>query len=181
MEELSLSSLGIEALKQGVQFIYAQAGEILRHNRERSDADDLSGAQPASVGPDALGSALTPLEIDDEAFERLAPDIGALRRAIADYAQGVKPVDPEDLALIRLTDALRRCIEAVIRQQLTLKGEHRPPPDTDVAVSIDVDAVAGYVAGIRGSVPPGRVRASIRAGTVYTGGRITGVDGPSAE
>lgn len=119
VEPFSLTAVGVLALTEGVKFLYAQAGELLKYRRERKQAPELR--PPA----DALAGSVEPVPPDDERLERLADDVRERRRALADYAEGIDEIDPDDPELGRRVDDLRRVLEAIYGQRITFKGETR--------------------------------------------------------
>jgi len=180
MEPLTLTVLGAEALKQGIQFLYAQAGEVLKRWRERRDGESADSIVPVvNTASAVLDIAPDHLQVDFGALDKLEPEIRSLRTALMDYATGVETVAP-DPELLKLTDGLRCSLEAVAGQRLTLRGEDRPDADPDIDVSIHAGEVAGEVAGIVADYLEGlRIRASINVNKVEQTGTVIGVKGTS--
>jgi hypothetical protein len=84
-------------------------------------------------------------------------------------------VDNSDAELLAKTDALRRLLEAILQERITLKGESRPPSGPVVRGSIDVEQVAGCAAAVRARrITGGRVEAE--ANRVESEGEFIGVD-----
>ena len=178
MDPMSLSVLGATALTKGIDFLYGQATEVLKRRRERDDGGSPSAevALPGG-GPDLIVGELKPLQVDLDAAARLEQDIADLRRALSDYRDGIRAVDPSDRNLLDVTDALRRALEAVYRQPLTFVGEKRRLPETVVRGEVDVEEVHGHAAGVRARVlSGGQITGTARAKTVGPGGEIHGVD-----
>jgi len=178
MDPLSLSTIGAETLTMGIQFLYAQAGELLKRWRERREGGDAGQALPApEAGSAVLRNEPQGLTVDDAALERLAPEIRELRASLAEYAEGIEKVAPDNTGLVQVTDALRAALECVLGEDLTFQGEERPAHDPDVGVEVTVDDVAGYVAGIRANqLVDGRLRVDVKAKRVLPGGRVVGAD-----
>jgi hypothetical protein len=183
MDPLTLSAVGGVVLGEGIKFLYNQAGEILRRRRERREAKEAGKAparvpEPAPVSPDILEGELAPVTIDFEAVERLEQELRALRSSLHDYADGIEPVSNENTALLKETDALRRCLEAIYQQRITFKGEERPPSGPLVEGRIDVKEVAGYAAAVRADVVEGAAKVTGEAtfGTIREGAEGVAVD-----
>jgi hypothetical protein len=173
-DPLTLGVLGGVALSEGIKFLYGQATELLKRRRERKDAK--KAAEPVQT-PELEGELRQPLEVDAEALERLAPDLLELRRELNDYADDLKPVDPEDPQLLATADAVRQILEAVYHQRITFRGEQRDASGPLVEGRVDVTTVAGYAAAVRAkSVTSGTVRGDAEADEVQEGGRLIGVD-----
>jgi hypothetical protein len=175
VEPITLAALGATALAEGIKFLYAQAGETIKWWRERKSAAD-----PVPVVEQApVKTPLTPKPADPAVVERLEEDIRKLRGALAVYADDVapEPVDEKNPDLLATVDALRQALEAALGQDLTLAGEQRPERGTAVEADLDVERVVGYVAAVRArSIEGGRVRTSVRAGTVEAGAEVIGVE-----
>ena len=176
MDPLSLSMIGGQTLTLGIQFLYAQAGEVLKRWRERRDGDEPEAAvATAEVGTAGLQQKPEDLTVDFAALEHLGPEILKAQAALAEYAEGISAVGTDNANLVRVTDALRSALEKVLGQDLTLEGEKRPEGGADIGVKLSVDDVVGYVAGVLadGTVD-GRIRVDINAGRVS--GRLVGTD-----
>ena len=141
MDNLSLGSVESSALTQGIAFLYAQAGEVLRRRRvardRAADLDSLSlAAMPALELP---GTVFEPSEreapaLAPEAVDRLADSLRQARREVNGYLASELPVD-EDAAGLAAADRLRCLLEEVYGTRLTFRGEQRddgPPPVTRV-------------------------------------------------
>jgi hypothetical protein len=128
IEPISLGAIGAYALTEGIKFLYTQAGELLRHWRERRD-----GAQQERTGPqlrppaEIIEGNLESVPPDLERVDRLESDLREQWRSVAGYAAGVEAVDPADMALLDQVDALRQSLEVVYGQRITFKGEAREP------------------------------------------------------
>jgi hypothetical protein len=153
-DPLTLAAVGAMALTEGIKFLYGQAGEALKRWRERKAAKVT--VAPGEMEPvetelpaEAFDGRLENPRLDLEAVARLEGELRALRMAVADYAQGIDQVDPSDRPLLETVDGLRQAMEAVYGQQITFKGEQRPPSGAMVVGEAKVDEVLGYVAGLR--------------------------------
>jgi hypothetical protein len=181
-DPLTLSVVGAVVLTEGVKFLYAQAGEALKRLMERrrasgepapeADADD--GARLPSLAFEAAGSTLRP---NLEVVDGLEAELRQLRAAVADFAEGIDPVDPEDAAQLERIDALRQAMEAVYGQTLAFKGEPESRTGLDVVGEAKVQEVQGLVIGLRArNIDEGRVTGGIEAGRIGPGGVGIGLD-----
>jgi hypothetical protein len=179
VDPLSLGAIGGVALTEGVKFLYAQAGEVLRRWRERPRTD--SPASDAALRPpgELLDGEVEPTEPDLDRVGAVERELRDIRRSLAVYADesDPEPVDPTDGPLLEQVDVLRRLLEVVYGQRITLKGESREPSGPLVEGEIDVDQVAGDAAAVRARViESGQVKGSAKAKRVERGGRLSGVD-----
>src|SRR3954453_24204094 len=115
MDPLSLAAIGETALGEGIRFLYAQAGEVLKRRAERR-----RGEAPASAAL-ALPSALFEgeprrFEPDMEVVERVGAELRELRRALQDYGEGIELADPAREDVVLAADALRQLLEAIFAQ-----------------------------------------------------------------
>lgn len=178
MDPLSLSAIGAQALGLGIQFLYSQAGEVLKRWREHRDGGQPEPVlAPSPAGTEAIATAPQAASIDFAALDRLEGEIRGLRSALGEYAEGIEPTDPTNVDLLEVTDALRCSLERVLGEDLTFKGEERQVATLDVTASMDLDAVAGYAVNVLAdATTQGRIRSRVRAKTVLPGGEILGVD-----
>jgi hypothetical protein len=183
-DPLTLATVGSSLLTEGIKFLYKQAGEALKHWREgRNEAskrtvDQVERVSSSSIQPPPIFEGqLAPLEINIEMVQRLEGPMRQLRHDLADYVDGTETVDAANLRLVETIDALRRVMEIVYGQRITLKGEQRSPSGPIVASQIEVDEVAGYAAAVRAEhITSGRVNAHAKARRVEPGGEFSGVD-----
>jgi hypothetical protein len=195
MDPATIATLGAPLLQEAIKSVVSLAGDALRRWRERRETrsagprgaageEALSGAPgmpevvPAAIEmPDILEGKLERIEYHLDRVERLEDDLKDLRRRLADHADGVEPVDPENADVVEATEALRRVLEAVIGQRITFKGEDRPPSGPIVEGTVDVEEVQGDVAAVRARlISSGRVKGEARATKVEAGGKLTGVE-----
>ncbi|MFD0200395.1 MULTISPECIES: hypothetical protein [Saccharothrix] len=171
-DPLTLAVVGAVALTEGVQFLYAQAGEALEARREsRKSEVELDP-------PDVFEKAPCRARVDLAAVGRLERDLRELRSAFAEVHAGVDEIDAGDLDTLERVEALRRALETVYHAPFTFRGE--PARAAAVATAhgeVDVDEVLGHVAGLRArKVLGGSVTGSLRAGRVAGGARAVGVE-----
>jgi hypothetical protein len=182
-EPITLALVSSVVLTEGIKFLYAQAGEILRRRREKIDAAEGDPAQPNVTDrvdielPDAFDGQLSEPKINFDALDRLGNELLETRESLSKYAEGFENVDSNDEDLLAKTDALRRLLEAVLQERITFKGEQRSPSGPVVEGHIDVDEVAGYAAAVRSTkITGGRTEAEAKAKRVEPGAEFIGVD-----
>jgi hypothetical protein len=174
-DPLTLAAVGAVALTEGIKFLYGQAGEALKRWRERKAAKGEAEPVQVQLPSDAFEGQLQKPGLDLAAVARLEQELRELRKAVADYAQGIDEVDPNDKQLLELVDGLRRAMEAVYGQRLTFKGEPGPPSGAEVLGEAKVDEVLGYVAGLRAKrIIAGSVTGRVEAKKVE--GQAVGLD-----
>jgi hypothetical protein len=178
VDPFSLGALGAVAATEGIKFLYGQATEVIKRWRDRKAGKQVEAEAPIPVaGAEVLAGELDSPKVDFDAAERLHEDIKQLASVLGNYANGLEDPDPDDRDLAAAVDGLRRALEAVYGQGITFKGEQREPSGPVVAGRVDVETVAGDVAGVRARlVRSGRITGEARAGTVEEGGKLSGVD-----
>jgi hypothetical protein len=181
MEPVTLTMIGGTVLTEGVKFLYAQAGDLIRYWRERRDAKaGETVPEPSASPPDGLlQGRLEPLTVDHEALDRVQEQIRDLRRDLLDYVEGTTPIRADDRGLLLRTDALRGLLEAVYQQRLTFRGEQREAAGPLIHGRIDVDQIVGYAAAVRIQLlrlGSGTVQGEARIGRVEEGGEGVGLD-----
>ncbi|GAA2513548.1 hypothetical protein [Streptomyces longisporus] len=168
-EPLTLAALGGAAIAEGIKFLYAQAGELLRRRREHADGEAEETATPAVISEPELLPRL-----DLTRIEGLEDELRLLRSDLHEYATGVDIVtDPPDSALIQRVDALRQVFECIYGTRLMFAGEARRA--ADVSGAMTAQDVAGYVAAVRAS-GSGTFRGVTKVGRVEKGGEAVGVE-----
>jgi hypothetical protein len=181
VEPITLALVGTVALTEGIKFLYAQSGEVLKRWRERRDAAESGTAHPDVSAPmdiklpDAFEGQLSEPKIHFDVVQRLDKDLRETRKSVSDYAEDIEKVDNSDEEILAKIDALRRLLEATLQQRLTFKGEKRSPSGPVVEGHIDVDQVAGYAAAVRTRrIASGHVKGEAKANRVE--GEFIGVD-----
>lgn len=170
-EILSLAALGVTALTEGVKFLYAQAGDLLRRRRDRTECD---AREPVTESPVLVEPRSLP-NPDLDMIGRLEAELRGLRTDLHDYASGVDAIDPQDAWLLSRADALRKVLEAIYGIPLTLAGEHRAEPR--IRGRITAEDVAGYVAAVRADrITGGAIDGEVRVRRVYSGAEVVGID-----
>jgi hypothetical protein len=181
-DPLTLATVGAAALTEGIKFLYTQAGEAIKYWRERkagkATSTELATPEPFSVElpPDTFQGQLRNPRLHMEAVAQLEQELRDLRAAVADYAQGIHEVDPNDEQLRETVDGLRRAMEAVYGQRILFKGE--PAPSSGVVLGkAKVEEVLGYVAGLRAKrIFDGTVTGRVEADRVGPEGQAVGLD-----
>jgi hypothetical protein len=181
---LAFASVANFALTEGVKFLYAQAGDLLKWWRDRKSAkrDDEKAESSAEVAlrveaPRAIEGGSFEARPDTAALERLENELRALRGDLLEYVEGVDAGDRTDPAFLGRVDGLRRALEVIYQHPLTFAGEVRAKSGPSVDVDIDADSVAGYITGVRAKhIAGGSVTSKMRFGRAESGANITGVD-----
>jgi hypothetical protein len=149
MDGSSLATVESATLTQGVSFLYAQAGELLRRRREARDRASAAREQrgiaqapaaasaevPAAV-PGSLPQLLLPGDVFDAAggalpeaapatLDRLAASLLAARRDVDDYVLGMASLGGDSQAGLEAADRLRCLLEEVYGSAVTFRGEQR--------------------------------------------------------
>jgi hypothetical protein len=178
-DPFTLTAVGAVVLTEGIKFLYGQAGDALKRWRERKAAGKSAGVEPVDVQlpSEAFAGQLERPQLHFDAVERLEQELRDLRTAVADYADGIDPVNPKNEELLQTTDALRQAMEAVYGQRITFAGEPRPPSGPLVAGEANVDQVHGYVAGLRArKIVGGTAKGVIRSTFVARGAEAVGLE-----
>jgi hypothetical protein len=180
MEPNTLATVDQAVITEGVKFLYAQAGELLRRRRDRRKK---SVAQPGSqsVAPELASDVFEgtgrPSAPNSALADSFLDDLSAFRHTLAPYAQGIKDIDPSDQTLLKTVDAMRKILEAVYGERLTFIGEQRALPGPVIQGRAQIDKIEGDVAGVRSySIHEGEVSGEVIAKSVETGGTASGVD-----
>jgi hypothetical protein len=168
IEPFSLGALGAIALTDGIKFLYAQAGEILKRRRERT-------ATPVPA-PGLLEGELAPLQLDlTEGDERTA-ELRHLRRRLTDIADDIEPAEETDAEVVRATLALREAIESIVGQRITFRGEQREPTGTTITGIVRAREIDGRAAGIdHAGTPTGNLHGEVVVDTAGEKSDIAGV------
>jgi hypothetical protein len=175
---------GLSFFTETVKFLYGQATEVLKTRRERKKAGESQPGQEQQVTavttkelPDIFEGHLGPLQVDFEALEPVADELISLRKEIADYAEGIKDIDPEDRDMVAKVAAIRELLEVIYSQRITFKGEQREPSGPLVRGSVKVKELAGDATGVQSRlVTGGTVIGQAEAEKVSSGGRLVGVE-----
>ena len=166
MEALSL--LGLEALKQGVTFLFDQAKRLLDRRPEVTETKLPQGV---------FTGELDPSQYDEEELARTESALRAMRAGLFPYIDDAALITPDDRQLTSLVDRLRRLLEVIYRQHITFVTEvNRPDSGVRLRVDIDTDRIAGQAIAIdAGTISQGDVEVQARAREVEAGGSLTGI------
>ena len=180
---LTLASVASLAVAEGVKFLYAQAGELLKWRRSRrpSTADSAQASPlPSTVRvetPPAIEGGSFEARPDVAALGRLEGELRALRADLLEHVEGVDAPATSDPEFLRRADALRRALEVIYHRPLTFAGEVRGGSGPTVDVDISADSVAGYIAAVRANaITGGTIDARMRVDQVAGGASVIGVD-----
>jgi hypothetical protein len=178
-EPLTLAAVGVVILTEGVKFLYGQAAEALKRWREHPETtlEAKNKTIPVKDAPPAIFvRELAPLEIHLDMLEPLQNHLLRLRSSLANYVDGLEPIDPNDQKLLAIVDALRQVMEVVYQQRLTFQGEQRLSTGPVVEGRIDVESIAGRVAAVEAAlISSGRVSGTTRVQRVEETGTLYGV------
>lgn len=150
MDGSSLAGVETAALTQGVAFLYAQAGEILRRRR---DARERAAAAREQKAPEPSAEVFVPpLEMPAGVFEpavaapatrlpavpdTVAEDLLQARRAVDDYVMGAAVLGRDAPEGLLAADRLRCLLEDIYGAALTFPGEQRhTAPGTTTQVRV---------------------------------------------
>jgi hypothetical protein len=180
MEPISVTLAGVAgvALTEGVKFLYAQAGELLRRwheKRERPD-DDRPALDVQFRLPPAFEGQIHPATVAPDVFAQNESSLAEGFQRVSLYATGVKPMDASDPELLKRADELRGALERILGQTITFNGEQRPTSGTPVVRgTFNAETVSGEAAGIRATVVrSGLVEGKAEVKSVPEGGKVYG-------
>jgi hypothetical protein len=180
---VTLSSIGAEALKEGIKFLYGQAAEVLKRWRSHRDkATHDNDAAHAATEPIAVklpGVFVGELRDPEIHFDAVATREGELLRVfkeLSSYASEIQPMETTNVELLGHVADLRAILEAVYRQHITFVGEQRPASGAILSGSVRAKAVAGEATGLEaeGKIE-GEARGQVDADRVEPGGKATGL------
>lgn len=180
MDPLSLTALGAAALTQGIGFLYGQVGELLRRRRERRSQAGGAPAGAADIPPpgeagQVLDGPVATGPLNEEALDRHAEQLAALRGLLHPYVEGDRQIEPNNRQLLDQVEAARLLLEQIYQQHITFKGERRPVTGTALqARTGDVGQYASQV--IASGERAVAVGGDISGSTVITGDQIPGGD-----
>jgi hypothetical protein len=178
MEPVTLTLAGVAAVtvSEGIKFLYAQAGELLKRWWDKGDAQRSMEPEPSGVTlpPTAFDGTLHDPVVHYDVLSKCADELDDAYGRLAPYVNGVKPIGTADQKFLVLAEQLRSLLEAVLEQTITFKGEQRPPSGTRVDAHMKLDVLRGEATNVdlEGS---GDVRSVVEAKTVEAGGKLTGV------
>ena len=175
------AAIGAVALTEGIKFLYAQAGEILKRWRNRRDKGAQKTDQPETITINlpktAFEGNLPNARIRFDKVQHLENQLRQFRKDLADYADEIDKVDEADTHLLEKVDGLRNLLEAIYQQHITFKGEKRPPSGTPIVIGqVGSKEIAGQATGVEADeVVSGEVKGEVKADRIEEGGSATGV------
>jgi len=183
VDPLTATGVGALVLTEGIKFVYTQAGELIKWWRERKASREGASEKADAGGPvlappkDLLAGAPEAVAPDDSRLDELGPRLNDVRRSLTDYVEGIVPVEPGDVEPWNHFDEVRRIVEVVYGQRITLKGEEREASGPLVVGEVDVKDLLGRAAGISADeIAGGEVRGTGRADVVREGAHLAGVE-----
>lgn len=151
MVDSSLATVEGAALTQGIAFLYAQAGELLKRRRAARDKDEMpqEGALPALELPAVVFETAggTPAAPVPAVVDSLTPSLLEARRAVEDYIFGTAALDPGSPVAQQAVDLLRGLLEEVYGTAVTFRGEQRRPSAGTSATRVNARQIGVYVSG----------------------------------
>ena len=178
MEPVSLTLAGVAGIviSEGIKFLYAEAGEVLKRWWDKRDAKTPATPEPIAIDlpQQAFEGNLREPAIHYDALAQCADDLDDAYSRLAPYVNGLRSIDPADEKFAALADRMRSGMEAVLGQSITFKGEKRDPSGTRIDARMKIDVVGGRATNvdIEGL---GDVRSDVIVGSVESGGEVTGV------
>lgn len=176
---LSAAGLSAIALSEGVKFLYAEAGEVLKRWWDKRDkASEAASHTPESDDvplPDVFEESPAQRHVDDAALKILSEDLEATWGRMAPYAAG-KPLNPADDALLLEIARFREMLEAISGRTLTFKGEQRKGRAT-VQSFLELNTLRGRATGVRiDHIEHGEARSVAKVNEIDESGSFTGID-----
>jgi hypothetical protein len=170
------ANLETSVIQQAVQFLFAQAGEVLSAWRRRRR--DPSASEPTRLEPPptiSVGEAIAPIPPPDQLTE---DTLAELREAMEPVIAG--RVDAADPAVLAAINELRKVLEAILGSPITLRGEEPRTirvEDVKVRVREAQGTITGVLAALNQVVGSLEIRdVKVSADRVGKGAKITGVE-----
>jgi hypothetical protein len=176
VEPLSLAALGASALTQGIGFLYGQLGELLSRRRERRSRAGGAIAGAADIPPSGeagqiLDGPMRPGPVDEDALDRHADQMAALRGLLLPYVEGDRQIELNDSQLLDRVEAARLLLEQIYQQHITFRGEQRP--STGTAIQLQAGDIGQFVRQVIASGERAvAIGGNVSGSTVITGDQI---------
>jgi hypothetical protein len=150
MDGSTLGAVETATLTQGVAFLYAQAGELLRRRRGVRDRAAVIPKEPGGEVPAPGPESFLALQLPEDVFEpagagpispvpaaldRLADSLLQARRDVDDYVVGMAVLDRDSQVALQAVDRLRRLVEEVYDTSVTFRGEQERPAGAETRVN----------------------------------------------
>jgi hypothetical protein len=149
---ITLAAVGFEAIKEGIKFLYDQAGELIKWWREKKDPEKQTVPNKPNfldVPSGAFEPAKKPNHVDEAALGELEGELIDFRKELANYADGTLKIDTKNEALLKRVAGLRTIVEALIEAPLTFRNERRvASSDPNIEAVAKAKVVKGILAGI---------------------------------
>jgi len=175
---LTLASIGGVALSEGIKFLYAEAGELLKRWWDQKKSGDVTPIQVAvSVElPAAFAGHLHDPKADLGLVAQNEERLEDLTSGLSLYANGTKTIELSDTRLLKRVDELRNLLEDVLGQHITFAGESRPTSGSPlVRGAVTVDVVKGEAGGVKTDTIRGIIEGIAKAREVTETGSFFGV------
>lgn len=182
---ITLATVGLAVITEGVKFLYGQATELLKIHRQKKELKEEKEKETknsidsllAAKCPDAFeGNLSIPLQVDENTLFALEPQLRSLRKDVSDYAEEIEEIDQNNPILMEKINALRLILESICLQKITFKGEQRDSSSLVVEGEIKVEEVRGYAIAVAAkNISEGTVIGRVQAKSVEPGGQIYGV------
>lgn len=181
-DPFTATAIGAVVLAEGIKFLYAQAGELLKRWRDRKEKAAAAAVDttpekvdvPASA---ALQGQLASPEINYEFLAEVEDRLRADRKALNDYVDDTKTPNPGDRQLVARVDSIRTLLEGVYGQRITFVGEDRPTSGTPVALGmVRATIISGEATGFEADeIVSGSATGIVESGEIAEGGSATGL------
>ena len=175
---LTLAGVGGVALTEGVKFLYAEAGDLLKRWLDRKNKPEADDDVRVDIRlPEVFEGQLRPATLEPNIFAQNESALTDAYQRVSLYAGGVKPIEPTDHDLLESASQLRAVLERILGQTLTLKGEERPASGAPVVRgSFGAQTVRGEGAGVRATIArSGLIEGAAQVKTVTEQGKVYGV------
>lgn len=176
-DPITLTTVGVTALSEGVKFFYAQAGELIRRwldarKQRPQTVERLQVALPEALGGEALQFAL-----DVAVLDEVGEPLRSLRQLLSEYSDGIRAISREDRGLLETVDRMRKILEVVYRRELTFAGEDCTGSGPIVHGSLDAAVILGKAAAIRADyVRGGHISGTVTADTLASTSDVVAVE-----
>jgi len=179
-EPITLTTVGIVALTQGVRFLYAQAGEFLaqwRRRKEASAAPESTAVSTTPVPPGIFDGPLALGDADLSVLDTVGKDMLTAKKELANIVDGSSDVDVADETFLRNVQLLRWSMEQVLGHRITFVGENRAPTGSPVVrgeVDVDLLKASEAVGADVGDVVQGTVEGKAFVRTASDNSKVVG-------
>ena len=179
-EPITLTTVGIVALTQGVKFLYSQAGEFLAQWRRRKEASATPETKEVStmpVPPNVFDGPLALNDADLSILDDVGKDMLTAKKELANVVDGSSDVDLADQAFLRNVQLLRWSMEQVLGHRVTFIGEDRDPTGSPIVrgeVDVDLLERSEATGADVDEMVEGTVEGTAHVGTASDNSKVTG-------